>query len=101
MSAKLLVGNIPLELEVETLQDLFSKYGGVRSIHIPVTDIGRSRGFDIVEMTSRGEALSAHANLASISLDGRPLTISLNVETNQKKQKTLWETCKGLFKSSK
>lgn len=77
MSPQLLVGNVPVEATEEALKEYFNSVGAVRSVTIAKNEKGRGKGFAFVEMTSRKEAIQAHAALASCEFLGRRLSISL------------------------
>jgi RNA recognition motif-containing protein len=60
------VGNLPADASEETVRELFSEYGTVRSIHL-VTDVftGKCRGFGFIEMEGH------EARAAMAALDGK------------------------------
>jgi len=67
---KMFVGNLPVDATETSVNDLFSKFGTVRSIRL-VTDVfsGQCRGFGFVEMEGH-EARAAIAGLDGIDMDG-------------------------------
>ncbi len=50
------VGNLSYEVSEEGLNEVFTKYGAVKRVHIPTDrETGRVRGFAFVEMESEGD----------------------------------------------
>lgn len=77
MAKRLYVGNLPYSVRDETLQELFSQYGAVRSAQVIMDrESGRSKGFGFVEMDNDGEAQAAIDGLNGKPHDGRPLTVN-------------------------
>lgn len=76
MLAKLYVGNLSYNCKDSDLQDLFSKYGSVKSVSI-INDrlTGRSKGFAFVEMTT-GEDAQKALELNGQDFLGRKLTVA-------------------------
>lgn len=75
------VGNLPTDATEQSVRDLFSEFGTVRSIHV-ANDVftGKCRGFAFVEM-------EGHEARAAISgLDGKSL--------GDKYLRVRWETAK-------
>lgn len=60
------IGNLSYQVTTEDLTDVFSEYGTVKRISIPVDrETGRVRGFAFVELTDE-----AHEDAAISALDG-------------------------------
>ncbi|MBU6239656.1 MAG: RNA-binding protein [Planctomycetes bacterium] len=77
MATKLYVGNLTYGVTDETLGQLFSQFGAVRSAQvIKDRDTGRSKGFGFVEMENAQDAQNAIDNLHDTKHDGRPLTVN-------------------------
>ena len=58
------VGNLSYEVKEENLNEVFSDYGTVKSVHMPSDrETGRPRGFAFVEMESEAEENKAIENL--------------------------------------
>ncbi len=72
---KLFVGSLPPTTTDESLQDLFSQFGTVRSIKL-VKDLfsGNCKGFGFLEMEGH-EARAAIAGLDGKSFEGRQLKV--------------------------
>jgi RNA recognition motif-containing protein len=74
---KLYVGNLSYSVDNAQLEELFSKYGDVRSAEvIQDRDTGRSKGFGFVEMGDDNAAREATEGLNGRDQDGRPLTVN-------------------------
>ncbi len=77
MATKLYVGNLAYSVTDQTLEDLFSPFGNVRSAQvIQDRDTGRSKGFGFVEMENANDANAAINGLHDQQHDGRPLTVN-------------------------
>ncbi|HVX62373.1 MAG TPA: RNA-binding protein [Pirellulales bacterium] len=77
MGKKLYVGNLSYKVTNESLEELFSQFGEVRSAQVVQDrDTGRSKGFGFVEMTNDNAALEAIQALNDKEHDGRPLTVN-------------------------
>jgi RNA recognition motif-containing protein len=74
---KLYVGNLSYNVDNAQLEELFSKYGEVRSAEvIQDRDTGRSKGFGFVEMADDNAAREATEGLNGTDHDGRSLTVN-------------------------
>ncbi|MGB0291423.1 MAG: RNA recognition motif domain-containing protein [Luteolibacter sp.] len=74
---KMYVGNLPFQTSNDELQELFSNYGTVTDIHMPMDrDSGRPRGFAFVTMSSKDEMVAAIKALDGEDLGGRPLRVN-------------------------
>lgn len=71
------VGNLPFKASEADLRDLFSQYGGVTDVFLPMDrESGRPRGFAFVSMDTP-EAMTAAINgLNGQDFGGRALTIN-------------------------
>jgi len=88
MSTSLLVGNLPVEVNEDQIFEHFAPYGQVKSVTLVRTERGTTRGFAVVVMSSRNEAVAASERLSSQEFCGRVLSVSL--------RKTA-QTSKGFF----
>ncbi|MBP7863226.1 RNA-binding protein [bacterium] len=77
MSNSLLIGNLPIEISEEELFEHFSPHGRVKSVSLVRTDRGQARGFAVVVMASRQEAIRASEALSNAEFSGRRLSVSL------------------------
>lgn len=77
MGTKLYVGNLTYSTTNDTLEQLFSQHGEVRSAQVVMDrDTGRSKGFGFVEMGDEEGAKSAIAALNGTDVGGRQLTVN-------------------------
>lgn len=77
MGKKLYVGNLSYSVDGTQLEELFSKYGEVRSAEVVQDrDTGRSKGFGFVEMADDNSAREAIEGLNEREQDGRRLTVN-------------------------
>ena len=77
MSKKLYVGNLSYSVTSSSLEEMFGKFGEVRSAQVVQDrDSGRSKGFGFVEMPDDNAALEAIQGLNGKDHDGRPLTVN-------------------------
>lgn len=78
MASKLYVGNLSYDTSEETLKDVFSQAGEVKSAMIIVNKFsGRSKGFGFVEMGSDEEAQRAIEMFNGQELDGRKIVVDI------------------------
>jgi hypothetical protein len=74
---KLYVGNLSYNVTNQSLEELFTTFGSVRSAQvIQDRDTGRSKGFGFVEMDDDNAAREAIKGLHEKEHDGRPLTVN-------------------------
>ena len=77
MSKKLYVGNLSYNVDNTQLEEMFAKFGDVRSAEvIQDRDTGRSKGFGFVEMSDDNAAREAIEALNEREQDGRRLTVN-------------------------
>lgn len=77
MAMRLYVGNLSYNTTNESLEQLFSEFGQVKSAQVVMDrDTGRSKGFGFVEMSDNGQAQAAMNGLNSKEVDGRALTVN-------------------------
>ena len=77
MSTKLFVGNLPYRLTSNEIEDMFSQFGAVTDVHVPVDrDTGRPRGFAFVTMATQEEAQAATKDLDGQDIDGRNIVVN-------------------------
>ncbi len=71
------VGNLPYDVDEQTLDSMFSEHGKVDNVKIIMDrDTGRSKGFGFVSMNDGDEANSAIKAIDGESLEGRPLKVN-------------------------
>jgi cold-inducible RNA-binding protein len=77
VAKKLYVGNLSYNVDNTQLEEMFSKYGAVKSADvIQDRDTSRSKGFGFVEMADDNAALEAIEGLNGREQDGRSLTVN-------------------------
>jgi RNA recognition motif-containing protein len=71
------VGNLSYEVEEDDLRHVFSEYGTVKSVKLPVDrETGRVRGFAFVEMGTDTEEAAAIEALDNAEWMGRSLKVN-------------------------
>ena len=71
------VGNLDYGLEQEDLVEVFSEYGSVQRVHLPVDrETNRKRGFAFVEMSNEEEEAAAISALDGAEWAGRTLRVN-------------------------
>ncbi len=71
------VGNLPFEVNQEDITEVFTEYGTVKRVHVPVDrETGRKRGFAFVEMESATQETSAISALDGAEWMGRELKVN-------------------------
>lgn len=77
MNTKMYVGNLPFSVTEAELRELFTQYGTVTDLFIPMDrDSGRPRGFAFVSMDSVEAMNEAIKGLNKQEFMGRPLAIN-------------------------
>ncbi|MFN6518020.1 MAG: RNA recognition motif domain-containing protein [Nostoc sp. CreGUA01] len=71
------VGNLSYEVREEDLRQVFSEYGTVKDVQLPIDrETGRVRGFGFVQMESDAEEAAAIEALDSAEWMGRSLKVN-------------------------
>jgi RNA recognition motif-containing protein len=82
---KLFVGNLPFSASEADIRELFSEFGAIVDLHIPLDrDSGRPRGFAFVTLSSREFGEAAIGKLEGQDFGGRPLRVSEALERNDR-----------------
>ncbi|MEN3940237.1 RNA-binding protein [Prosthecobacter sp. SYSU 5D2] len=77
MNTKMYVGNLPFSATDVDLRDLFSQFGGVTDVFLPMDrESGRPRGFAFVSMDTPEAMTAAIEGLNGKDFGGRSLTIN-------------------------
>ncbi|MBK8093396.1 MAG: RNA-binding protein [Verrucomicrobiaceae bacterium] len=77
MNTKMYVGNLPFSASVEDITSLFSQYGGVTDVFLPMDRVsGRPRGFAFVTMDTPEAMTAAIEGLHGKEFGGRNLAIN-------------------------
>ncbi|MBD2413614.1 MAG: RNA-binding protein [Desmonostoc geniculatum HA4340-LM1] len=71
------VGNLSYEVREEDLKQVFSEYGTVKDVQLPIDrETGRVRGFGFVQMESDAQEAAAIEALDSAEWMGRSLKVN-------------------------
>ncbi|AFY34704.1 RNA-binding protein [Calothrix sp. PCC 7507] len=71
------VGNLSYQVREEDLKQVFSEYGTVKTVQLPVDrETGRVRGFGFVEMETEAEETKAIEALDNAEWMGRSLKVN-------------------------
>ncbi|KAH9461437.1 hypothetical protein Pst134EA_017744 [Puccinia striiformis f. sp. tritici] len=81
-SNKLLIKNLPFEINKKELHELFGVYGKLKSIRIPKKIDKKSRGFGFIEYHTKKEASEALKSLKFSHLLGRHMVIEFATDSN-------------------
>lgn len=77
MNTKMYVGNLPFSAMESDLRDLFSDYGTVTDVHLPMDHAtGRPRGFAFITMDTPTAMQEAIRGLNGKEMGGRSLAIN-------------------------
>ncbi|MEZ5018123.1 MAG: RNA-binding protein [Flavipsychrobacter sp.] len=80
----LFIGNVSPETTEASLENLFSEFGEILSVKIPVdTATGMPRGFAFVEMADRFESFDAIDNIDQTYFEGTVITVKESKPKNQ------------------
>lgn len=71
------IGNLSYQVTEEAVSEVFSEYGTVKRVQLPVDrESGRLRGFGFVEMSSEAEEMAAIDALDGAEWMGRDLKVN-------------------------
>ncbi len=77
MATKLYVGNLSYDVSNNSLEQMFSSFGDVRSAQVVTDrDTGRSKGFGFVEYSDDNAARAAISAMNGKESNGRSLTVN-------------------------
>ena len=77
MNTKMYVGNLPFSASELDVRELFTQYGDVTDIHLPMDrESGRPRGFAFVTMASAEQMQAAIKALHGQEFQGRAMTVN-------------------------
>ena len=77
MNTKMYVGNLPFSASELDVRELFTQYGDVTDIHLPMDrESGRPRGFAFVTMSSAEQMQAAIKALHGLEFQGRAMTVN-------------------------
>ena len=72
----IVIKNLSFDCTASKLDEMFSFYGDVNRVTVPVDVSGRNRGFGFVEMLHQHEAETAIHELDGCEMTGRILSVS-------------------------
>ncbi len=86
----LYVTNLPFAVDEKSLREVFGQAGIAEpvSVHLPVGQDGRSRGFGFITLPSAEAAQEALSKAAMVIVQGRPCNISLALPKGQRPERT-------------
>ncbi len=71
------VGNLPFEVDQEDVVEVFTEYGKIKRVHLPMDrETGKKRGFAFVEMETPEQESAAIAALDGAQWMGRELKVN-------------------------
>ncbi|MBX7208193.1 MAG: RNA-binding protein [Verrucomicrobiaceae bacterium] len=77
MNSKMYVGNLPFKASEAEVRELFSAYGAVTDVHLPMDrDSGRPRGFAFVTMDTPESMAAAIKGVHGLNWQGRQLAVN-------------------------
>lgn len=77
MNTKMYVGNLPFSSTEDAVRDLFTNFGDVTDVFLPVDRYtGRLRGFAFVTMATAGQMQEAITGVDSTDWNGRKLAVN-------------------------
>jgi len=80
---KLFVGNLPFKATIDDVRDLFSEYGEITDVFIPVNSYGDPRGFAFVTV-AEGQLEAVREGTDGIELMGRTLSVNPPLKPGEK-----------------
>ena len=71
------VGNLPYEINEETLREVFGEYGSVERVNVIMDrNTGRAKGFAFITMPDNEQAQNAIKALDGVTVEGRPMRVN-------------------------
>ena len=83
---KLFVGNLPFKATVDDIKELFSQYGEVTDVFIPLNSFGEPRGFAFVTCAD-GNLEAIRAGTDGAELLGRTLSVNPPLKPGEKEDR--------------
>ncbi|XP_035231307.1 RNA-binding protein 28-like [Stegodyphus dumicola] len=92
---RLIIRNLSFEATTKELEDIFSKYGKVVDVKIPVKKDGQMRGFAFVQFEKTLSTLKAMKEMNFKKIHGRPIAVdfALDKTSYQLKLQNLKQEC--------
>ncbi len=71
------VGNLPYEINEETLREVFGEFGSVERVNVIMDrNTGRAKGFAFITMPDNEQAQNAVKSLDGVTVEGRPMRVN-------------------------
>lgn len=71
------VGNLPYEINEETLREVFGEFGSVERVNVIMDrNTGRAKGFAFITMPDNEQAQNAIKSLDGVTVEGRPMRVN-------------------------
>ena len=78
------INNLDRSTNEKELKDVFSKYGKITRVNIPLTLAGKNKGFAFMDFETKEEAAKAVAEMNNTNLKGHVLAVALSKESKIK-----------------
>ncbi|KAI4834764.1 RNA-binding protein [Plasmodium brasilianum] len=87
----LFVGGIDETLDEKSLYDIFSSFGDIRNIEIPVNVVTKkNRGFAFIEYVEKEDAKHALYNMNNFELNGKKIYVNYSKTKKMDQYKPVW-----------
>lgn len=80
MKKRLIIRNLSFQVTEEKLKEIFSKFGEVLEVNIPLNKDGKKRGFAFLRYKDTKSQLEAMKSLNFQKIEGRPIAIDFAVD---------------------
>uniref|UniRef100_A0A5S6QRA8 RRM domain-containing protein n=1 Tax=Trichuris muris TaxID=70415 RepID=A0A5S6QRA8_TRIMR len=82
------VGHLTRNINRDHLVEIFSVYGPLKTVHLPLTGLGINRGFAYLEYEKNDDLLKAQKFMHGAQVDGQRITISFRFFPTKTEQKS-------------
>ncbi|ETB61455.1 hypothetical protein, variant [Plasmodium yoelii 17X] len=87
----LYVGGIHETIDKKCLYDIFSSFGDIRNIEIPMNLVtNKNRGFAFIEYVEKNDAKHALYNMNNFELNGKIITVNYSRTKKMDQYKPVW-----------
>ncbi|ANQ09850.1 RNA-binding protein, putative [Plasmodium knowlesi strain H] len=87
----LYVGGIDETIDEKSLYDIFSSFGDVRNIEVPINFVTKkNRGFAFVEYVEKDDAKHALYNMNNFELNGKRIYVNYSRNKKMEQYKPVW-----------
>ncbi|GIY00296.1 RNA-binding protein 28 [Caerostris darwini] len=84
---RLIIRNLSFKASEEDLKEIFSKYGNVIGVNIPLKQDGKKRGFAFIEFEDTKSLIQAMKNMNYKEIHGRKVAIDFAIDKNSYESK--------------